>query len=260
MQKGKHQHSKSLSNNKSKIEYSSKHVKKQKHSRKRTELVGMTKANANENVASGLTKSNTNAFDTNNGNLRGIRRNNVSMERTFDIFGMANNQNPSNVLNFNATGNGLSNFFRTMNGPASAQKSNFVSAAQAMGGDIENGVGRTSSIFARPFGITRSFHARHNSENITKVPSRHFETEIEEKSNGLEENKFQPGNTFDERVKGNGLNFNQTLDIQRTIKNRRTNSVSFNFGGNPFHFRRTLSKVPTFMDRKKVTRQLSIQK
>jgi len=53
---------------------------------------------------------------------------------------------------------------------------------------------------------------------------------------------------------------NNTVDTRNgRPQNRRTNSMSFNITGRTFHFRRTISKVPSFMDRKKLSRQLSIR-
>ena len=50
------------------------------------------------------------------------------------------------------------------------------------------------------------------------------------------------------------------LIAENKENNRRTHSMSFNFNGNPFHFRRTLSKIPQFPTRTKITREMSIQK
>lgn len=180
-----------------------------------------------------------NSFGTSNEPRRGGRRRNIS--------------------NFNSTaGGGLSGLFRTMNA-VSGPNNNFMSAAEAMGDDNIGGLNRSSSIFNRP-SRNNITHIRHSSMNVDKEPGRHFETEVDGKFEGLEEQKVQGVNTFDQRHQKNSLSMYNTFDAAKNQRNRRTNSMSFNFMGNTFQFRRTISREPTLVNRKKVSRQLSIQK
>lgn len=89
----------------------------------------------------------------------------------------------------------------------------------------------------------------------------HFETEGEAKVEGLEESKIPAGRTFDARNEiKQSMSINESFDARKRENNRRTHSMSFNFNGNPFHFRRTLSKPPQVPTRTKLAREMSIQK
>lgn len=187
------------------------------------------------------------------------RRNNISFDRTFDFFGFGGSSQQNNILNINTSNNnGLSGLFKTMNvGPD--KSNNFNSAAEAMGMEIGGGLQRSNSIFGRSIGgITAYFHNRHNSANIDKK-EKYFETEVDGKLDPLDSNKLPNQQTFDERRRKQEMTMNNTMDIpNKHNTSRRTNSMAFNLANNPFHFRRTISRIPTNTDRKKLSRQLSI--
>jgi len=254
MNKSKHQYNHSVVGKPEKLEPNSKFIKgKKKHSRRQTELINMNKSNEAYNYGDSATND---IFGGRTGNRR---RMNVNFERTLDFIGIGNNQGASH-LGFNNASAGLSGLFRTMNaiGPSNH---NFASAAEAMGGEFNSGLGRSNSIFGRPRNQNQSFHARHSSVSVVKQAGQHFDTEIDAQFNALEESKQnRVGNTYDERSHKRGVSMYSTFDQTKNQTTRRKNNMSFNFGGNPFHFRRTISKVPSFMERKKLSRQLSIQK
>lgn len=252
MHKPKHQHNNSVSDKRPRLEYSSKHVKgKHKHSRRKTELAGMVKASSD---IGGQDSNNakTDAFGSRTFHRRGVRRHNFNIERTLDFIGIGISNQQNNAQN-DVPNAGFAELFRTMNNNSNNQNNNFISAAEAMG----SGLQRSNSIFTKPF--SQSFHTRHNSVTIAKNQSRRFETEIENKVEELEENKLPMGSTFDMSNRGNNQLFFNTFDNPNSVKNRRTNSMAFNMNGNTFHFRRTVSKIPSFMERKKMGKQLSIR-
>lgn len=262
MHKTKHQHTNSVSSKRPRLECSSKHVKrKNKHSRTKSELIGSQNAVKYDNSPPDPFTSNDNAFGMNMGARRGVRMPNVNLERTLDFIGMgSSNQQNNNVFGLNASNSNISGLFRTLNNSSNQINNNFASAAEAMGGELGVGLQRSSSIFTRPFGQSNSFHNRHNSVTYSKRHGRHFETEIDDHLEGLEENKISSGKTFDERHAPANFSIYNSYDVGGNQRDRRTNSMSFNFGGGSFHFRRTISRVPAFMERKKLSRQLSIQK
>jgi hypothetical protein len=252
MHKSKHHHNNSVSDKRPRLEYSSKHVKgKHKHSRRKTELVGMVKASS-EIEGQDPNKAKTDVFGSRTFHRRGVRRHNFNIERTLDFIGIGSSNQQNNPQN-DAANSGFAELFRTINNNPNNQNSNFISAAEAMG----SGLQRSNSIFAMPF--SQSFHNRHNSVTVAKNQSRRFETEIQNKVEELEENKLPMGNTFDMSNRGNNQLFFNTFDNPNSVKNRRRNSMAFNMNGNTFHFRRTISKIPSFIDRKKMGKQLSIK-
>lgn len=187
------------------------------------------------------------------------RRNNISFDRTFDFFGFGNSAQPNNILNINnSNNNGLSGLFKTMNA-VQDKSNNFNSAAEAMGMDFGGALQKPNSIFGRSIGgLTASFHNRHNSASIDKKV-KYFETEIDGKLDSLENSKLPDQQTFDERRRKQEMTINNTMDIpKRSNTSRRTNSMAFNLASNPFHFRRTISRIPTNTDRKKMSSQLSM--
>lgn len=246
MNKNKHQYNHSMTGKPERLDCGSKYIKgRNKHVRRKTEMA----ENAKNNNEGGSAKMSFNAIgDSFAGRRDGRRRQNVNFERTLDFIGISNTSQQNNVLGFGAPGGGLSGLFKTMNNPTNPSN-NFTSAAEAMGGDFGGGLKRTNSIFQRPSFENQSFHLRHNSVGNTKKNIRHFETETGGKLDALEESKVPVGQTFDERVNKNQMSIYNSYDANRGEK-RRTHSMSFNFKGNPFHFRRTLSKIPEFMDRK----------
>jgi hypothetical protein len=218
----------------------------------KTELVGSAKGQIYDYNGTDQLDQNASPFSV----LKPIKRNrrhNISFDKTFDFFGFGGTVQQNNI-NTNNANNGL---LSTMNVPQDKSKM-FVSAAEAMGMDNAPEPQKSNSIFGRSFGgLTASFHNRHNSASTGKTV-KHFETEVDGRFDSLEQ-RASPGHTFDERKRREGMSMDITMDVpDKQTASRRTNSVSFNFGGNPFHFRRTISRGPNNTDRKHTSRQLSV--
>ena len=178
-------------NKRPRIEFNSKHVKgKKKHARMKTELVGGAKRDNNQ-APHNFDNGDSSPFEKSGFNKRGGRRNNLSIERTFDFFGFGSSNQQNNAFNFNASNTDISGLFKTMNAGQRNKNKNFISAAEAMGGDANGGgLQKSNSIFSRSFGFTQSFHNRHNSAAVPKNGTNRFETEVENRRDSLENSKL----------------------------------------------------------------------
>ena len=194
MHKSKHQYTHSMTGKPERIDYGSKYVKsKNKHIRRKTELTDNEKANFDNNPNP---RSPINAFENAFANRRdGRRQPNISIERTLDFIGIGGSNQANNIFGVTGGNAHLSGLFRTMN-TGNPPGNNYTSAAEAMGMQFGSSVRRTNSIFQRPTFDNRTFHTRHNSVGINNKQNNHFETEVEAKVEGLEENKVQVGRTF----------------------------------------------------------------
>jgi len=279
MQKSNHQRNYSASNKRPKLEFNSKHVKgKNKHARRQTELTGMAKTNQDGVINDGISPK-PDAFIENSLHNRTKRRPNFNFEKTLDFIGIGGtNMQNSQTNEANLNNNGFSEYFRTMNVNLNQQNNNFSTAAEAMGIDGSAGLQKsnsisnylknnvthrhhpTSSMLPRTGTFDQKSHSRHNSASISKSRKK-FETEIEHKGEDFEAGGMKFGQTFDEGNRHRNMPIYNSYDnSEMRHTNQRNNSISFNFKGNPFYFRRTISKIPTFMDRQKLTRQMSISK
>ena len=190
MHKTNQSHSNHANSKRPRVEFNSKHIKgKKKHMRMKSELVGGTKKNLRDQ-SQNFDVGDSSPFGKNiNNQRRGGRRNNLSIENTFDFFGFKSSNPQNNVLN--ASNTDLSGLFRTMNAEQRQKNNNFTSAAEAMGGDNGRAPQRSSFIFSRPFGFANSFHNRHNSVNLeNKKNNSYFETEVDHRLDSLENNKL----------------------------------------------------------------------
>lgn len=222
----------------------------------------MTKTKPQEGSANIDNSASNNIFGK---TLNNRRRLNVNLERTLDFIGIGSNLQANNTIGGNNPN--LLGLSRTLHASSMFGSNKYQSAAMAMESDVHAGIGRQNSIFGLPNRQNSTFHARHNSEDIKK-------TDPDQNLEGLGDSKFESfdgptsfnkrlGKTFDERAHKRSVSMYSTYDQskimqQNTLKNN--NNSSFSFASSTFHFRRTVSKVPSFMRRQKLSRQLSIQK